>query len=88
MLIRRFGLRLGALASTVVADAEVDGKLSFYTSVWHGWGEHVARWSMYEPPTFSMVFKPETEDELSQGVSIPFVSIRNVLNISTDDIFV
>ena len=54
--------------ASAICDDIVDGKLSFYTSAWEGWDESIARWSAYEPPTFSAVFKPETEAELSQGV--------------------
>lgn len=62
-------------------DDAVDGKLSFYSSSWEGWNKNTARWSAYEAPTFSAVFKPETEGELSQGVgdspSIPVSSVTS-----------
>lgn len=77
---RPFLFALAALMFIVTADESAPGKLSFYAPNWDRWDEHVARWSMHEAPTFSMVFKPETVDELSQGVSVaPFHPCTHIL---------
>jgi hypothetical protein len=74
-------LCLATLIAQVACDAVVDGKLSFYTSSWENWDENTARWSAYEAPTFSAVFKPETEAELSQGVSdTPYFQVSYVIS--------
>lgn len=52
-----------AMGDTILA-----GRMSFYTPQWDGWVKHTARWSAYCAPTFSSVFTPQTEEELSQGV--------------------
>ncbi|RAH42321.1 FAD-binding oxidoreductase [Aspergillus brunneoviolaceus CBS 621.78] len=72
-----------ALASTTrTASASTAGKLNFYTPAWAGWDEHVVRWSSYKAPTFSAVFLPETEEELSEGIAhlakhrIPYLATK------------
>lgn len=87
---------LAALAAAVFSiGTHVPGKLSFYTPLWEDWDRHIIRWSGYKAPTFSMVFKPETTEELSQGVSIIlFLKLISLINpvltsvIGTVDIFV
>lgn len=64
----RIGLYFAALTPQVACKAVVDGTPILYTSSWENWNEEIARWSAYSAPTFSAVFKPKTEDELSQGV--------------------
>lgn len=64
-------VKLGIQAFTVVGVvcfSMIEQPL-LHTSTWKGWEENTARWSSYEAPTFSAVFRPESEDELSQGVS-------------------
>lgn len=74
-------LYLATLIAQVICDDVVDGKLSFYSSSWEGWNKNTARWSAYEAPTFSAVFKPETEGELSQGVGdIPYIPVSSVIS--------
>jgi hypothetical protein len=70
-------LYLAALTPTIACKALVGGKPVLHTSSWESWAENTARWSAHEAPTFSGVFKPETEDEISQGV-------RDNLHISID----
>lgn len=77
----RICLYLATLIAQVACDAVVDGKLSLYTSSWESWDENTARWSAYEAPTFSAVFKPETEGELSQGIE--YLAKHNIPYLAT-----
>lgn len=43
--------------------------LAFHSSDWPDFDTHVRRWSSYSAPKFTSVFKPKTEDELSQGIA-------------------
>ncbi|KAK1778304.1 hypothetical protein QBC45DRAFT_467812, partial [Copromyces sp. CBS 386.78] len=43
--------------------------LAFHGSDWPDFDAHVRRWSSYSAPKFTGVFKPKTEDELSQDVA-------------------
>ncbi|KAI0003944.1 hypothetical protein F4779DRAFT_621626 [Xylariaceae sp. FL0662B] len=81
MLSQQLRLMIVAHLALASADSSVVGKLSFFTSAWEGWNKHVARWSAYEAPTFSIVFKPETEDELSQGIA--YLSRSNIPYLAT-----
>ncbi|KAL4778874.1 FAD-binding domain-containing protein [Aspergillus varians] len=75
------GLTTLTAASIVVASDSVSGKFSFYTPSWEGWDEHAMRWSSWKAPTFSAIFKPETESELSQGMA--FLSRNNMSYLAT-----
>ncbi|KAL3477598.1 FAD-binding domain-containing protein [Aspergillus californicus] len=68
-------------AASVAASESVSGKFSFYTPSWEAWDEHAIRWSSWKSPTFSAIFKPETELELSQGMG--FLSRNNMSYLAT-----
>ncbi|KAH7408321.1 hypothetical protein DE146DRAFT_752456 [Phaeosphaeria sp. MPI-PUGE-AT-0046c] len=77
----RHCLYLAALTPQVACKAVVDGKPTLHTSSWEGWDENIARWSAYEAPTFSGVFKPETEDDISQGMA--YFAKNNIQYLAT-----
>ncbi|KAK9777219.1 putative FAD-binding PCMH-type domain-containing protein [Seiridium cardinale] len=80
--MRIIRLCLATLVARATCDAALNGKLSFYTSSWESWDENIARWSTYEAPTFSAIFKPEMEAELAQGIEylarhkIPYLATK------------
>jgi hypothetical protein len=51
--------------------ATVSGEV--YNSNWANFSEAIERWSIYKAPTFNSVFLPETEQDLSLGVSALFL---------------
>ncbi|KAI1433779.1 hypothetical protein GGR50DRAFT_688050 [Xylaria sp. CBS 124048] len=81
--MRSLGISLiiAAITPVIAADVTVPGRVSLYTSSWDAWDHHVARWSQFEAPTFSAVFKPENEEELSQGLAL--LSRNNVRYLAT-----
>ena len=42
---------------------------SVHNSTWSSFAEKTQRWSAYRAPTFDLVFLPESEADLSDGVS-------------------
>ncbi|KAI1113130.1 hypothetical protein F5Y14DRAFT_462823 [Nemania sp. NC0429] len=81
-MLRFYLICVIATAATVVrADLASDGGLPFYTSSWDEWDDHIARWSQYQAPTFSAVFKPKDENELSRGLA--FMSSNNIQYLAT-----
>ncbi|KAK3395742.1 hypothetical protein B0T20DRAFT_487168 [Sordaria brevicollis] len=60
-----------ALIPSVFADdiPKPPQALAFHSSDWPDFDTHARRWSSYSAPKFTGVFKPKTEDELSQGIA-------------------